>query len=430
MIEVRESKNKFHHWDEHTLVANASPYGTHMEVARTMKDRVEKTRGYCNRSSSKNFIVMVNNGPDIVNFDREKGRKDRGQIRLDSDKEEIWHIGSRHSETTPDWCLNRFSDVGVYPKRMEEEILYFEPDAKKVVPLSSNTKMHYKSRAEETDIYRDMARLINSDSPLPSCFPYHIWDAKEQYTPRRKQKHKHLFNHRTRSYEWRTDLLEKEGPRHEAIKRFHNGPNLDTYEFCQWTDLSAKCGGKWAKTNGGKMFRYGMNIHRIHWAELPLNNPNPTYKDLTWYSVFLNDPHMFPFNIKFRILHRNRIIGDPNFREDLMPSSVDPLYPEWAKNIVNRHFYDVGTNLNPQKPLRVKETMSEQPNTQEQLIDAQHNHITELKATLLSAQDDVRKLKLVFEKERNEHEELKSAVQGLFLRSKKKVVKEALKEVA
>ena len=57
--------------------------------------------------------------------------------------------------------------------------------------------------------------------------------------------------------------------------------------------------------------------------------------------------------------------------------------------------------------------MSEQPSTQEQLIDAQHNHITELKASLAQAHETQQELKSVLEKEKKEHDELKSAVQGV-----------------
>ena len=242
-----------------------------------------------------------------------------------------------------DWV---YSDAQIDAKAIADYFINHSTSFLHEIPLSSRHKTG-KGRDQQAHVKRDMKKLIESDSPLPPCFPYHLFDAGNQFP----SAHPTLTG---------------------GFRKFRDGPNTTNYSEMKWCDRRES--GGWNSTNARP--QQTNNLHRIWKTISSVEND--------WDYYWVRNPFTVPWQVKFRAIHRHRIIGDPNFRESDMPMFVDPDYPEWARVSVNRYFYDIGTGVaktysitKKEKPMaKEKKSILE---AKDELIDSQHNHLQMIK---------------------------------------------------
>ena len=241
-----------------------------------------------------------------------------------------------------------YSDVQIDAKAIADYFINHSTSFLYEIPLSSRHKTG-RGRDHQAKVKRDMKQLIESDSPLPPCFPYHLFDASNQFPSAN------------------SSVMNTGG-----FRKFRDGPNTMNYSEMKWCDR--KESGGWNSTNTAQ--QQTNNLHRIWKTISSVENE--------WDYYWHKNPFSVPWQIKFRAIHRHRIIGDPNFRESDMPMFVDPDYPEWARSAVNRYFYDKGTGVTKTYSITKKEkSMTKEKKSileaKDELIDSQHNHLQMIK---------------------------------------------------
>ena len=283
-------------------------------------------------------------------------------------------------------------------------------------------------------IVNDMELLMRKDVPLPPFFPYHINDGNYIGGYRFKTVSRPSESISGVSY----DVDDPSESIRDMIASARKYWTNEVYDIRNYKGYSKRpTFYKGPPNEFYTLLRPNLDLlWAFNFATLKsLPNKDGEIDSLRW-------GHIHPRRIKFG----NRIIGHPYWAENAEKYkdyffSIDPWKETLGENYTPllwlsgfclnyQRFFNLFETKTISTPSPERKTMSEQPSTQEQLIDAQHIHITELKASLAQAQETQQELKLVLEKEKKEHDELKSAVQGLFLRSKKKVVKETIKEFA
>ena len=241
-----------------------------------------------------------------------------------------------------------YSDAQIDAKAIADYFINHSTSFLYEIPLSSRHKTGI-GRHDLDVVKRDMKKLIESDSPLPPYFPYHLFDASNQFPSKNSA------------------VMNRNG-----FRKFSDGPDTTSYHFLKWCDRRES--GNWNSTNTRQ--QQTNNLHRIWRFISSVENE--------WDYYWHKNPFSVPWQIKFRAIHRHRIIGDPNFRKSDMPMFVDSAYPEWARASVNRCFYDIGTGVTKTYSITKKEkSMTKEKKSileaKDELIDSQHNHLQMIK---------------------------------------------------